>query len=288
MATPNDPNLPKKPPGGTPAPGQPGKPAVPSGAGKHPVGKPAASPPPGKPPVAGVPAKPPVGKIVPPAGQKPAAPAAAKPGEKPAVPAKPVQADAGKPGGAAVPNKPAASPAKPAEGDGGKKPAKHGVSASQHKPAPVAAGSANRTSGRRLGQVLIDLGYIDDDKLWEILDEAKSNSLPVGQVALAKGLITETQLLQALADQFSIKFLTAEELKPSPESLVAIPETVASVFKVLPLAVKEGVVTVAIGDPMNLPSLDDLRNMQGLQEIGAFRHRRGDGEVLPGQGRKHR
>jgi type IV pilus assembly protein PilB len=260
MSIPNDPNQPKKPAAGTPLPG----------AGKIPVGKPAAGPPPaGKPQVPpGAPkpqvppgaAKPPVGKVVPAGGQKPAAPPAAKPGEKPAVPA----AKAGEPA------KPGAAPAKPGAADAGaKKPANKGVSASQHKPAPVAAGSANRTSGRRLGQVLIDLGYIDDDKLWEILDEAKSSSLPVGQVALSKGLITETQLLQALADQFSIKFLTAEELKPSPEALAAIPETVASVFKVLPLSVKDGVVTVAIGDPMNLPSLDDLRNMQSLSEITA-------------------
>jgi type IV pilus assembly protein PilB len=261
--TPNDPNQPKKPAGGTPLPG---KPAVPPTSGKIPVGKPASGPAPtGKPQVPPGAAKPPVGKVVPAGGSKPAVPPTAKPGEKPAAPAQP----AAKAGGPPAQTKPGAAAAKPADG-GAKKPSgKPAVSASQHNPAPVAAGSANRTSGRRLGQVLIDLGYIDDDKLWEILDEAKSTGLPVGQVALSKGLITETQLLQALADQFSIKFLTAEELKPSPEALAAIPETVASVFKVLPLTIKEGVVTVAIGDPMNLPSLDDLRNMQGLQEIVA-------------------
>ncbi len=91
----------------------------------------------------------------------------------------------------------------------------------------------------------------------------------IGQVALTKGLITETQLQQALADQFGLKFLAADDLKPTPEALKAIPETVATVFKVLPLSVTDGVVTVVISDPMNLPSLDDMRNMQGLQEVTA-------------------
>ena len=85
--------------------------------------------------------------------------------------------------------------------------------------------SINRTTGRRLGQVLVDLGYIDDGQLWEILDEAKNMGLPLGQVAVSKGLLTETQLLQALADQFGIKFVAPEELKPTTEALVAIPET---------------------------------------------------------------
>ena len=264
MATPNDPNPPKKPvPGATP-PANAGKPAPPPGAGKIPVGKPAAGPTPtGKPavPPPGAAAKPPVGKPAVPAGQKPAVPGGEtrRSARSPPKPARNAPCQAGR------------CPRQACRGPPLKKPVAKGggVSASQHKPAPVAAGTGNRTSGRRLGQVLIDLGYIDDEKLWEILDEAKSSSLPVGQVALAKGLITETQLLQALADQFSLKFLTAEELKPAPEALAAIPETVASVFKVLPLVIRDGVVTVAIGDPMNLPSLDDLRNMQGLQEVVA-------------------
>ena len=248
MANPNDPNPPKRPATpGTPPGAKPGAPPP----AKAPVGKPASGPtPPPKPgiPANGGAAKPPVGKIVP-SGEKPAA--------KPGVPAPKPAA------------KPGATPPK-AEGDAAKKVTdKPAVSASKHKPAPVKAGSANRTGGRRLGQVLIDLGYIDDDKLWEILDEAKNMGLPIGQVAVTKGLITETQLLQALADQFGLKFLAAEELKPSPEALNMIPETVATVFKVLPLTVKDGVVTVVIGDPMNLPSLDDLRNMQGLQEVAA-------------------
>lgn len=295
MANPNDPNLPKKPaPPGTPPVGKPaapppgkapapvGKPAPgPTPAAKPgvpPASKPAAAPPPGaaKPatppaPGAGKPAspqapgvaKPPVGKVVPP-GEKPAAP---KPGATP--PPKP-----GAPpstGKAAPPQatKPTAMPSK-TTADVPKKPSeKPAIGATKHKPSPVPAGTANRTSGRRLGQVLIDLGYLDDDKLWEILDEAKTMGLPIGQVAVTKGLITELQLMQALADQFGLKFLSAEEIKPSAEALNMIPETVATVFKVVPLSVKDGVVTVVIGDPMNLPSLDDLRNMQGLQEVQA-------------------
>ncbi len=56
------------------------------------------------------------------------------------------------------------------------------------------------TGKRKIGQVLVDLGFIDEDQLWDILDEAKATGKTVGQVAVGRGLITEDQLLQALAD----------------------------------------------------------------------------------------
>ncbi len=196
-----------------------------------------------------------------PAAGRPAAPPP-KPGAAP--PAKPTAAPgAAKPATPSAAGKPGVPPAAKKPGD---KPA---IPANKHKPAPVRAGSANRTTGRRLGQVLIDLGYLDEDKLWEILDEAKSMGLPIGQVAVTKGLITEIQLMQALADQFGLKYLANEELKPTAEALTAIPETMAAVYKVLPLSVAEGVVTVAISDPNSLPGLDDMRNMQNLAGVVA-------------------
>jgi len=142
------------------------------------------------------------------------------------------------------------------------------------KPAPVpaktaAARSGGSGGGRKLGQVLIDLGFIDDDQLWEILDEGKNTSMPVGQVALSRGLVTEDQLLQALADQFGLRVLNAEELKPTPEALTLVPETMATVYKVVPLSYKDNALTVVLGDPVNLPALDDLRNFLGIKEVSA-------------------
>lgn len=287
-----------------PAQGDGIKPAVPpaAGAGRIPVGKPATGQvPPAKPqtpPAPGTPQKPPVGKLVPsPAAARPGTPPApakaglpaAKPGEKPpatagaaparpagipakpgAVPAKPAAQAPGAPPskpGTPAPAAPVAKPAVPGSAAPKKPSDKPAIPASKHKPAPVRSGSANRTTGRRIGQVLIDLGYIDEDQLWEILDEAKNSGLMVGQVAVTRGLVTEVQLMQALADQFSLKFLTADDLKPSPEVLVLVPETMATVYKAMPLTAKDGVLTVAISDPANLASLDDLRSMLGIQQV---------------------
>lgn len=202
---------------------------------------------------------PPAAKPAAPGGAKPAAAGGAKPaqpGAKPAQPgAKPAQPGAKpvtKPGAPAAkaPAKPTAKPAaKPAA-----------------KAAPVRRGEGGR---RKIGQVLIDLGYIDEDQLWEILEEAKQNGLLTGQAAINRGLITEDQLLGALAEQFNLKVVNLEELKPTPEATQLVPETMASVYKVMPLSYKDGVLTVAIGDPNALQGLDDLRNFLNIKEVVA-------------------
>jgi type IV pilus assembly protein PilB len=234
-------------------PGQPRKPQQP------PLGKPAQLPPGVKPQAPAAPgAKPAVGKLVTPGGDRPPA---AKAPVKPTAPSKPAGGAPARPASeqAAAPARPAAKPT----------PDKPAVSASKMRPAPVKEGVASRSTGRRLGQVLVDLGYMDESQLWEILDEGKNTGNQLGQVAVARGLITENQLMQALADQYGMKLLSAEELKPTSEALTLVPEPMATVYKVLPLSFKENLLTVAMGDPNNLPSLDDLRNFLSIPEVVA-------------------
>jgi type IV pilus assembly protein PilB len=251
MPTPNEPGQPKRPDQA----GQPKKPAGPPPSGSAPQGANGNKQPPAKVPSA----KPGGGKPAPPGPRpQPAAKPLSGNGEKPPAPAKPGAKPAQAPsadGGAKAPRKPSSKPA---------------VSASEIKPAPVKASTATRGGGRRIGQVLVDLGYIDEDQLWEILEESKNTSTPVGQVALGRALITDAQLLQALAEQFGLRLLTSEELKPAPEALAAVNETMATVSKVLPLTYKDNVLTVAVADPVaGLQGLDTLRTFLGIQEVVA-------------------
>jgi len=165
--------------------------------------------------------------------QKPAARPAATP-QKPAGqagPGKPATPPTGKPGatpakaGATPPAKPVTpQPAKPAA----KKPAAK---------KPAAAAKPRESGGKRkFGQVLIDLGFIDEDQLWEILEEAKSTGQMTGQVAVNRGLINEDQLLSTLAEQHNLRTVNLQEIKPTPEALTLVPETMANVYKVLPLS----------------------------------------------------
>jgi type IV pilus assembly protein PilB len=166
----------------------------------------------------------------------------------------------------AAAGKSAPGAAKPAAEKGGNgKPAAKAPAAPKRRESKGAAASGKR----RIGQVLVDLGFLDEDQLWEVLEEGKNTAQPVGQVAMTRGLITEDQLLQALGEQHNLKVVNLQEARPQPEALQLVPETMASVYKVLPLSFKDKVLTIAIGDPNNLPALDDLRNLLNITEVQA-------------------
>jgi type IV pilus assembly protein PilB len=184
------------------------------------------------------------------------------PGVKPA-PGKPAPVSKGVSPGPKPAGDKAAESKKPAETkkSAGKKPP---------PPTPVRAKESARGAGRRFGQVLIDLGFIDEEQLWDVLEEAKTTNQQTGQVALTRGLITEEQLQQALADQHSLKTVNLEEIKFQSEAVALVPETMSTVYKVLPLSYRDGLLIVALSDPSNMAALDDLRNFLGVKEVQAM------------------
>jgi type IV pilus assembly protein PilB len=201
----------------------------------------------------GVPKKPTPPGAKPPA--PPAKPQAGGPGAKPPAGGKP---EIKKPG---PPKPPPAKGAPP-------KPALGKTPTASRKVSAKGSGET-RGGGRKLGQVLVDLGFIDDDQQWEILDEAKNSGKPIGQVAVSRGLITDEQLLTALAEQHGLKVVNLDDFRPQPEAIALVPETMASVYKVLPLSFRDKVLTIALSDPNNTAAVDDLRNLLGISEVKA-------------------
>ena len=123
---------------------------------------------------------------------------------------------------------------------------------------------------RKLGQILVDLGHINDDQLWDILEEQKqSPGTVIGQVAVRMGLATQAQVTEALAEQWGMPIINLEETNIQPNVLEIVPQTMAEMYHVMPISLKNGVLTVAMADPQNIGALDDLKNFLGHEIRGA-------------------
>lgn len=123
---------------------------------------------------------------------------------------------------------------------------------------------------RRLGQILVDLGYITEDQLWDILEEQKqSPGEVIGQVAIRMGLVTDAQVTEALAEQWGMPVINLAETNIPPNVLELVPQTMSEIYKIMPVSLKNDVLTVAMADPQNLAALDDLRNFLGYDVRGA-------------------
>src|SRR5580698_802941 len=113
---------------------------------------------------------------------------------------------------------------------------------------------------RRLGQILVDLGYLTEDQLWDVLEEQKqSPGEIIGQVAIRMGLVTDVQVTEALAEQWGMPVVSLAETTIPPNVLEIVPQTMADIYKIMPVSLKNNVLTVAMADPQNVAALDDVR-----------------------------
>ncbi len=123
---------------------------------------------------------------------------------------------------------------------------------------------------RRLGQILVDLGHLTEDQLWDVLEEQKqSPGEIIGQVAIRMGMVDDAQVTEALAEQWGMPVVDLKETNIPPKVLELVPETMAEIYKVMPISLKDDVLTVAMADPQNIAALDDLRNFLGYDVRGA-------------------
>ncbi len=117
---------------------------------------------------------------------------------------------------------------------------------------------------RKIGQIFIDLGFIDEDQLEMLLAEQQRNRDELlGKIALEMGLISEEQLAQALAEQFDMQFVALNEANITPDVIELVNEPMAELYRVIPVQFKGGTLTVATCDPQNLSIQDEMRTFLG-------------------------
>ena len=118
---------------------------------------------------------------------------------------------------------------------------------------------------RRIGQILVDLGFLTDEQLEIVLEEQEQQPGALfGRVAEEMQLITDDQLIQALAEQMGMQTVALEDFKFEEEVLEKISETMAQLYRVVPLKFENNLLTVATCDPQNLTIQDELRTFLGF------------------------
>jgi type IV pilus assembly protein PilB len=117
---------------------------------------------------------------------------------------------------------------------------------------------------RRLGQIFVDLGYITDQQLTLLLEEQSAHPTEkIGKLAEEMGLITDEQLTHALAEQLGLQVFSLGDFQVPREVLREISDTMAQMYKVVPVKLEDNTLTVATSEPQNLSTQDELRTFLG-------------------------
>ena len=119
---------------------------------------------------------------------------------------------------------------------------------------------------KRLGQILTDLGLIDEEQLEEMLSEqeARGGEL-LGRVGASLGFFSDEQLGEALAEQWNTVFVTLYDKQITHSLVEIISKTMAEMYRVVPLELNDNRLTIATADPQKIQIADELRVFLGYE-----------------------
>ena len=117
---------------------------------------------------------------------------------------------------------------------------------------------------KRIGQVMIDHGFITQEQLDILLEKQKEHRHElIGQLAISMGLITDEQLVEVLADHLNVPAYNLAETDIRAEVIGKITPTMADVYKIIPVNLEGNVLTVVMAQPQQLQVIDELRTLLG-------------------------
>ncbi len=112
----------------------------------------------------------------------------------------------------------------------------------------------------RLGDLLVQQKLISQAQLSEALDKQRQSGRKLGRVLIENGFVTEDEISGAIARQLNIPFLDLRQINVRPEIVRLLPEQLARRFRAIVLDQRDNKVLVAMADPTDLFAFDEIIN----------------------------
>jgi type II secretion system protein E len=118
-----------------------------------------------------------------------------------------------------------------------------------------------------LGTLLVQEGAITQSQLDQALAEQRrrNHTRRLGEILVEMRAISETNLLTILSKQLECPVVDLVADPPSPEALQVVPSEFALRHQLVPLRQTDHTLIVAMADPLDVQSMDDLRLLTGYR-----------------------
>jgi len=118
---------------------------------------------------------------------------------------------------------------------------------------------------KHLGEILLDEGYVTQEDLGVALTAQAERGQTLGRVLVELGMLSEAQLVSALAQQVGMDFIELSDYAVDRAAVALVPGTLCRRHTVLPIGFENGAIRLAMADPGNVVAVDDVRNVTGIQ-----------------------
>ncbi len=121
-----------------------------------------------------------------------------------------------------------------------------------------------------IGQILIEEGLIEEEKLQLVLKKQKESGKRLGELFLELKLITPMQLADVLALQGYPRLNLLEYQTLDMDLIQKVEQKVMREYYVVPFRYTNDVLYVVIADPLNYPALDHLQQIFSVMKVEVY------------------
>ena len=114
----------------------------------------------------------------------------------------------------------------------------------------------------RMGDILIKEDVINLNQLKTAIREQRETGQRLGETLLNLGYIDEHQLVAYLGKQYGVPAINLEQFEITSEALRSITRESAIKHRLIPVSKNGSTLTVAMSDPSNIFAIDDLKFAQ--------------------------
>jgi len=116
---------------------------------------------------------------------------------------------------------------------------------------------------QRLGEFLVGKGVLSREELVEALKRQRGTGKKLGAVLVEHGYLQEAQLIPLLGEFFGLPVFPLAEVELTPELAALVPKPVALKHHVVPVALKDNDLLLACQEPVPRPVLENLYRVTG-------------------------
>lgn len=118
-----------------------------------------------------------------------------------------------------------------------------------------------RQMRKRLGDMLLDSGIVDEEQVNRALSQSKEDHLKLGEELVKLGFVTENQIADVLSQQLKLLRFKPDEMPINEQLIKSTPDGILRKNNMIPIDYVHGnpaFVYVAMSDPMDLNAVDDF------------------------------
>jgi type IV pilus assembly protein PilB len=116
-----------------------------------------------------------------------------------------------------------------------------------------------------LHKALVEPGTVNETQFKKVLEESATSGVALENILITHGLVEKEELYQAVAKRINVPYIDPSSYVVDQEIMALIPEKMAREHQVVPLFRVANSITIAMVNPQDIGSIDELSLLTGLE-----------------------